>query len=132
MSKIKEFKNKLQAYWQRTQPARSTAGRILRGIGLWIYRLRGPLMTIPVALAALWLAMRNSQILPENVGINLLASGQYQWMVDRSTAIWVPLAVTGVCLLFMICSRKTLYPWLISIFSLILPVMIYITNVFPA
>jgi len=32
----------------------------------------------------------------------------------------------------MVCSRRALYPWLISAFTLILPVLILITNVFPS
>jgi hypothetical protein len=32
----------------------------------------------------------------------------------------------------MFVSRKTLYPWLISIFSLIIPVLLLITNMYPA
>ena len=42
-----------------------------------------------------------------------------------------PLVVTGVCLVMMWLSRRTIYPWIISIFSLVLPILIWITNVFP-
>jgi len=83
-------------------------------------------------LAALVLASRNMARLPEEVGINLLANGQYEYLIGRGLAVMAPLLVTAVCLVMMWLSRRTIYPWIISIFSLILPWLIYITNVFPA
>lgn len=106
--------------------------RVIGGIFHVIYRLRGFFLAIPVALAAIMLALRNMRILPQAVGINLLASGEYQWMVARNVAVMAPLALTGVCLLMMFLSRRVIYPWLISIFSLAIPLLIWITNVFPA
>ena len=53
----------------------------------------------------------------------------------RSVGLAIPVAVaalTAVCLLLMFISKKVLYPWLISIFSLVLPILILITNIFPA
>ena len=107
-------------------------GHVLAVIGKWIFRLRGFFMAIPVALAALYLASRNMTQLPEEVGINLLASGEYQYLISRELAVLAPLVVTGVCILMMWLSRKTVYPWIISIFSLVLPLLIWVTNVFPA
>ena len=98
----------------------------------WGYKLRGILLSIPVAVLAVALALRNLRQLPEMVGINILESGDYQWMVSRELAALVPLGVTAVCILLMFCSKKVLYPWLISLFSLVLPLMIWITNLFPA
>ena len=132
MSKFNELKNKLLNFWQNTEPGRSKTTDVLRQIGLWIYRLRSVLLAIPVIAAALYLAKECMKALPARVGLLILENGSYQWMVSRSTAVMVPLAVTGVCLLMMFCSRKVVYPWLISIFSLVLPIVIYITNVFPA
>lgn len=107
-------------------------GRVLAGIGKWIFRLRGFFMAIPVALAALALAAKNMARLPEEVGINLLATGEYEFLISRGLAVLAPLVVTGICLLMMWISRRTIYPWIISIFSLVLPWLIWITNVFPA
>ena len=109
-----------------------TTGKILKGIGIWIFRLRGFFMAIPVALAAVSLAVRNMAKLPEEVGINLLPNGEYQYLISRSLAVTAPLLVTGLCLLMMWLSRRTVYPWIISIFSLVLPLLIWFTNVFPA
>ena len=118
--------------WQKTWDVLKKIGRVFAGIGKWIYHLRGFFMAIPVALAALYLAAQNMARLPEEVGINLLATGEYEYLVSRGLAVMVPLLVTGVCILMMFCSRRTIYPWIISIFSLILPWLIWITNVFPA
>lgn len=106
--------------------------RVIKGIIRWIFNLRGFFMAIPVALAALYLAAQNMARLPEEVGINLLATGEYQYLISRELAVLVPLVVTGGCLLMMWLSRRTIYPWIISIFTLVLPILIYITNVFPA
>jgi len=122
----------LPLWLEKTLIVLKKIGRVLAEIGRWIYRLRGFFMAVPVALAALFLASRNMARLPEEVGINLLANGQYEYLISRGLAVMVPLIVTGVCLLMMWLSRRTIYPWIISIFSLVLPWLIYITNVFPA
>ena len=106
--------------------------RVMGGIFHVIYRLRSFFLAIPVGIAAVMLAIRNMSKLPEVVGINILATGEYQWMVARNVAVMAPLALTGVCLLMMFLSRRVIYPWLISIFSLAIPFVIWLTNVFPA
>ena len=40
--------------------------------------------------------------------------------------------VTGGCLAMMFLSRKTVYPWMICMFSMLLPLLILLTNIFPA
>ena len=139
MEKLKEIKDKLLTMWAKTEPFRSKAGMVvgkigyvLGQIGKWIYRLRGLLLAIPVAVVAIRLAMQNAERLSETVGIYLLSDGSYQWMVARSAAVMCPLAVTAACLCLMFCSRRVVFPWLISVFTLVLPWLIYITNVFPA
>jgi len=131
---IREKWNQIQLppWLEKTWDILKKIGRVLASIGKWIYRLRGFFMAIPVALAALVLASRNMARLPEEVGINLLANGQYEYLIGRGLAVMAPLLVTAVCLVMMWLSRRTIYPWIISIFSLILPWLIYITNVFPA
>ena len=131
---IREKLNEIElpSWLEKTLVVLKKIGKVLAAIGKWIYRLRGFFMAIPVALAALFLASRNMARLPEEVGINLLANGQYEYLISRGLAVMVPLLVTGVCLLMMWLSRRTIYPWIISIFSLVLPWLIWITNVFPA
>ena len=127
---IKEIE--LPSWLEKTWNVLKKIGHVLGVIGKWIFRLRGFFMAIPVALAALYLAAQNMSRLPEEVGINLLANGQYEYLISRGLAVLVPLIVTGVSLIMMLISRRTIFPWIISIFTLILPWVIYITNVFPA
>lgn len=118
-------------FMQTVRAAARKAGKVLSVVWKWVYRLRSIVLAVPVALGAVYLAIYNTAKLPELVGINLQANGEYAMMIERGTAVTVPLVVTGVCLLLMFVSRRTIYPWLISIFSLIVPILIYVTNVFP-
>ena len=97
----------------------------------WVYKLRSVLLAIPVAVGAVILAIFNQINLPDVVGINIQASGEYAETVSRAVAVFGPLAITAVCLLIVFLSKKVLYPWLISLFSLALPLLIYISNFFP-
>ena len=125
-------KIELPLWLEKTWKVLKKIAYVIGEIGKWIFRLRGFFMAIPVALAALYLAAQNMSRLPEEVGINLLENGQYEFLISRGLAVMAPLVVTGVCLVMMWLSRRTIYPWIISIFSLVLPLLIYITNVFPA
>ncbi|MBE6926357.1 MAG: hypothetical protein E7461_05895 [Ruminococcaceae bacterium] len=106
-------------------------GDFLQEAWQWIYKLRSILLAVPVVAVAIKLAFQNMARLPEFVGINLQASGEYAMMIERNVAVFVPLLVTAVCLLTMFLSKKVLYPWLVSLFSLVLPLLLWITNVFP-
>lgn len=97
----------------------------------WAYKLRSVVLAIPVAIGAVVLAIFNHSNLPDVVGINIQASGEYAETISRSVAVFGPLAVTAVCLLMVFISRRVLYPWLIALFSLALPLLIYVTNTFP-
>ena len=139
MGKWNEIKEKISAAWAGTEDFRHKAGvalektgYVLQVIWKWFYNLRSIILAVPVVFFAIKLAIQNLARLPQAVGINLLATGNYQWMVGRTIAVMGPLAITAACLFLMFISKRVVYPWLISIFSLIIPVMIYITNVFPA
>ena len=103
---------------------------ICREIGGWIYRLRSVLLALPVLITAVILAVNNSMKLPEIVGLNMQANGEFATAITRSVAVMGPLALTAVCLLMMFCSKKVLYPWLISLFSLALPLLFLFTSTF--
>lgn len=103
----------------------------LKAVWKWVFRLRSVILAIPVAVGAVVLAVFNQANLPDMVGINMQASGEYAQMIGKGVAVLGPLALTAVCLLMMFCSRKVLYPWLISLFSLALPLLVYFTNTFP-
>ena len=97
----------------------------------WLYRLRSILLAIPVAATAVILAVQTMAKLPEQVGFNIQSSGEFAQLVDRNVAVMGPLAITAICLLMMFCSKRVMYPWLISLFSLVLPVVILLINTFP-
>lgn len=137
--KWKEVCGKVRGVYNKCADVFAPVGRVLKKIGnvckligTWIYRLRKIFLTIPVVYGAIRLAFYNSEHLPESVGIMLQSTGDYAQMITRGQAVVAPLVVTAACLLLMICSRKTLYPWIISIFSLVLPILILFTNVYPA
>ena len=112
---------------------RTVCGRIGEVIGLictWIFRLRKIFMAAPVVYLAIRIASANMSRLPEQVGLNLQSNGEFAMMVTRNYAVFGPLCVTGFCLLLMFCSRKTVFPWIISIFTLVLPYLIYLTNLY--
>jgi hypothetical protein len=97
----------------------------------WIYRFRSLLLAIPVVIASVILAIYNTIKLPAVVGINMQSNGEYAMAVAKAVAVLGPFALTTVCLLLMFCSKKVLYPWLISVFSLVLPLILLFSNTFP-
>ena len=105
---------------------------IINLIGVWLFRLRKPVMAAPVAIYAVKIARYNMEHLPEEVGINLQSTGEFAQMISRNMAVMGPLALTLACLLLMFCSRKAMYSWAISVFTLTLPLLLLISNVYPA
>ena len=98
---------------------------------MFIYRIRSVFLALPVAWAALKLADYNAEHLPEQVGLNLLSNGAFATFISRDLAVTAPLVVTAACLVLMCVSRKALYPWAVSIFTLILPILLLFSNVYP-
>ncbi len=141
------WKEKWQGFWERRaqrkqekQEKREEAEYnpgVFRLILRWIFRLRGIFISIPVATGAVLLAQDNMSKLPETLYMNLpkfTEDGAFiieMTEIARNTAVYTPLAITGICLIFVLCSRRVVYPWLISIFSLILPVFVYVCTMLP-
>ena len=109
-------------------PVTKTIGSVI----MFFYRARKLIMALPVAYFALRLAYYNSLHLPSQVGIFLQNNGYFLRMIDRGTAVVVPLAVNFGCLALMMFSRKAMYAWAVSIFSLALPLLILFSNIYPA
>lgn len=105
--------------------------RVINLIGLWLYRLRKFVLAAPVVYYALKLAVYNREHLPEQVGINLQATGEFAQYISRNMAVMGPLALTIGCLVLMFCSRKAMYSWAISIFTLALPLLLLLSNAYP-
>ena len=106
--------------------------RVINLIGLWLFRLRKFVLAAPVVYYALKLAEYNRMHLPEQVGINLQSTGEFAQYISRNMAVMGPLALTGGCLVLMFCSRKAMYSWAISVFTLALPLLLLISNLYPA
>lgn len=106
--------------------------KALGSVIMFFYRIRKIIMAIPVVYYAFRIAFYNSVRLPSQVGIFLQNNGNFLRMIDRGTAVVVPLLVTFGCLVLMFFSRKAMYTWVISIFSLALPVLILVSNIYPA
>lgn len=97
-----------------------------------VYHLRKLVMAVPVAYVALRMAAYNMSHLPEQVGVNLQTTGQFAMQISRYAAVIGPLGITAGCLVMMFFSRKAMYAWAISIFTLALPVLLLVSNMYPA
>lgn len=106
--------------------------RVMATIGKVLFHMRKIFLTVPVVLLAMEVFRYAKENLPQEVGLLLQENGQFKYLLDRNTAMSCCLAVTGACLLLMYMSRKTIYPWLITVFSLILPLFLIVSNIFPA
>ena len=119
----------------KTQQHKTTIAKInslISFIGTVLFRLRKLVLAVPVIYWAVKIALYNRENLPEQVGINLLSSGEFAQIISRDMAVMGPLGLTAACLLLMFCSRKAMYPWAVSVFTLALPILILFTNLYPA
>ena len=139
MKQMEQFTAKIHALREKAAPHLEKAGEIYKKAKEvwvvawpWIWRCRKILIAIPVVWFALYLARLNWNVLPDLVGLNLQTTGEYAQYITKSTAVYTPMGITGGCLAMVFLSRKTVYPWMICMFSLLLPLLILITNIFPA
>ena len=98
----------------------------------YVTKFKKLILAAPVAAMALILALQNLFKLPALVGLGLQGNGEFSLEIIREVAVIGPLALTAICLLLMFASKRTLTPWMVSVFSLLLPLMILFTNTFPA
>ena len=139
MNFIERFMDIWQRFLATVGPVLRSIGGVLANVGdailgIWntISRMRKVLAAIPVAAGAVLLALYNQANLPAVVGIGLLENGSFTFQIAREIAVFTPCIITGLCLLLMFCSRRILTPWLVSAVTLLLPVVVLITNIFPA
>ena len=124
------FVENFKEIWGKVYQAYKKVEEVISIIYRSIFKLRKVFMALPVVYLAIRIAAANLQRLPEAVGINMQSNGEFALMVTRNYAVYGPLGITGFCLLLMFFSRKTVYPWVISIFSLVLPYLLYVTNLY--
>ncbi len=134
---------KLRPAWEKTKAFCAKAWEKVSAVGKYMFRLRAILLALPVAVAAVVLAVVNTNKLDSVVQITkvsldigaeeslfgcLVVGMDY---VARDVAVLGPLVLTICCLILTMCSKRTFYPWLISVFSLALPLVLLLTNIFP-
>lgn len=134
---------KVRPVWEATKNVFGSIGYVLSLLWKYIYMFRGILISAPVAAAAVLVASWSQKNLPEMVEITHVvvdkeAEGALFGLfvmtteqIGRNVAVGVPLFLTAVCLVFTILSKRTLYPWLISVFTLCLPIVMYFLNTYP-
>ena len=139
MNFIDNFMEKWDRFVEKSRPAirkiGSGSAKAFDGVQrAWNYmlRFRKIFLAIPVGAAAVILALRNMMQLPVIVGLDLQANGEFTIQIIREMAVLGPMAITAVCLLLFFISKRVLTPWLVSVFSLALPILILLTNTFPA
>ena len=117
----------LNQFIEKMQPALEKAKEY------WDYvkKFKKLFLAAPVAVMSLLMAINNLIKLPVLVGFGMQADGEFSFEIIREVAVIAPLLVTAICLLLMLASKRTLTPWMVSLFSLLLPWMILITNTFP-
>jgi hypothetical protein len=131
-SKRAMLSEKLQPGFENCKTTVAKVNYVINFIGVWLFRLRKFVLAAPVIYYALKIAAYNREHLPEQVGINLQATGEFATMISRTMAVNGPLMLTFGCLLMMFFSRKALYSWAISIFTLVLPILLLVSNLYPA
>lgn len=147
---LNSFMDKLYAFWEKVRPGFQAVGRFFRKlgeglhkIGQYLYLMRSLILGAPVAAAAVVLAARNMDRLPKSVEVTKMAINTKaqdalfgfleltSTSITREAAVYGPVILTAVCLVMMIFSKRTLYPFLIALFSLCLPIALYYFTIFP-
>ncbi len=139
MNFIDKCMAKWETFYRKAQPTLKKTEQILKIVidkvtFVWDYmtQYKKLFLATPVAVMAVILAIQNMFKLPALVGFIQEATGEFAFELIREVAVLGPLAITAICLLLMFVSKRTLTPWMVSVFSLILPLLILFTNTFPA
>lgn len=88
------------------------------------------LLSVPVAAMAIILAVVNLFELPALVDLGITDGGGEAIEIYREFAVLGPLTLTILSLLMVFASKRTLTPWMVSVFSLLLPIVLLLTNAF--
>jgi hypothetical protein len=133
MNKEAKSTNKqVPAKKNRKEQSGKKAPTTLSKVWRYVWMCRGVIISLPVLVVAICQAFRNASRLPETVGLNIQATGVYAMTVARPTAVVLPLLITLACIVMTCLTKRNLFPWLISVFSLVLPVLIWFINIYPA
>lgn len=118
------------------EPKAENEENVMKSVLSWMYKLRSVFLAIPVVFGAIILAIINGNNLPDQVTLCMPSFADDTMAIElmeisKGTAIFVPILITALCLAMVFCSKRLVYPWLISVFSLVLPLFIYFSSVFP-
>ena len=105
--------------------------KTVKKIVVKIFHYRAVFLALIVVACSLAMAAVSMVLLPAQVGIDLQIDGTYSFMLPKALAVLFPVLITLISLVFVLISKRTLYPWLISLFTLALPAVILLTNIFP-
>lgn len=112
---------------QNPDSPKKPAVEILKAALHWAYRLRSVVLSLPVAVIAVILAVSNAAKLP---GPLLIGAGKNVITISKSVLIMGPLALTALSILMTLISKRVSYPWIISLFTLLLPLALLFTMTF--
>ena len=119
-----------RAYTDRTEnpyDPKKSKGENFKAVLHWAFRLRSVALSLPVAVLAVILAVNNMAMLPAEL---VIGAGQSVTIINKSVLVMGPLALTALSILMTLLSKRVTYPWIISIFTLLLPLMLVITMSF--
>ena len=140
MKKILDFfKNlgrRIKGAWNNSGTAREKFAAFCSATGKWTYKLRGLVLAIPIVVISIILAVSNMATLPAAVAIGFpnIVNGilvLHELMVSKILSVFIPLLVTAFCLMMMFLSKRISFPFLVSLFSLILPIFFSIAAKLP-
>lgn len=118
--------------WQKIKKVLLKIDHVIDVILTVLFRCRKIFLAAPVVYFAIKIAKYNMEHLPEFVGINLQANGAFADIISRDLAVMAPFCLTMGCIVLMFLSRKAIYSWAISIFTLVLPILLLLSNQYPA
>ena len=127
---------RIKGAWNGSASARGKFAAFCSATGKWTYKLRGVVLAIPIIVISIILAVSNMATLPAAVAVGLpgFVNGVLVFqevMVSKVLAVFIPLLVTAFCLLLMFLSKRISFPFLVSLFSLILPIFFSIAAKLP-
>lgn len=132
MEKWNRFYQLAKPYFKKATDAFSVVSDKIVFAWNYVMKFKKIFLAVPVGVMAVILALQNMIKLPVIVGLDLQYDGEFTIQIIREVAVLGPMAITAICLLLMFVSRRTLTPWLVSVFSLALPLLILLINTFPS
>ena len=133
---LKNMGQRIRGAWNNSASARGKIASFCSATGKWTYKLRAFVLAIPIVAIAVILAVSNMATLPAAIAIGLpnIVNGILVFqevLVSKLLAVFIPLLVTAFCLMMMFLSKRISFPFLVSLFSLILPIFFSIAAKLP-